>query len=212
MLYTTIKDVEVSRFGYGTAGYNGVEYNPKSNTLLLYPDNAVKVIRRALELGVTLFDTAPVYKTEELLHKALGTDRERVFVSTKSPHHLGVRMGWNSVIQRSAKMLEDSLRLFGHIDFYFIHSPTIGVYQRADQFGILDEIFKWKEQGKVRFLGVSEDHNDGSHKVIHQALMSDYFDVVMGVPNMTFPYSAARRYGIATIGMRAGLGKARYRG
>lgn len=115
-----------------------------------------RVVSRALDLGVTLFDTADVYGgglSEEYLGKALGPRRRDVIVATK----FGMAMpdapppeGSRRYIMRAA---EDSLRRLGTdwIDLYQMHAPDphtpIDETLRA-----LDDLVS---QGKVRYLGSS---------------------------------------------------------
>ena len=193
-------DCRVSRLGFGTGGFDGVGY--RNNTLFSEnPRVAAGVIRRAFDLGITVFDTAPIYGTEDFL-RAL--PRQQVFISTKSLRALGARNGWATVVTRNRERLEESLSRFGHIDFYFFHAVTLGVFDKAGD--LFEAALKWQKEGKIRYLGISEDHSDKDHKMLHRALESDIFDVVMGVPNDTFPYKTVKELGINTFAMRAALG------
>ena len=104
------------------------------------------VMRRALELGSFLIDTAENYKTEEHVGKAIAGRRDDYFIATKvSPEHF-----------RHADVLaaaERSLKALGtdRIDLYQLHAPSdevpIGETMRA-----MDDLVA---AGKVRFVGVS---------------------------------------------------------
>src|SRR5438093_10467336 len=83
-----------------------------------------RAIRRALELGVTYFDTAPGYGggiSEEVYRRGLGADRGRVFLATKTP-----RSRWTSAGIRES--LEESLRRLGtdHVDLLQFHGGWYG--------------------------------------------------------------------------------------
>ena len=91
---------------------------------------SVKIIEKALDLGVTLFDTAPRYgvnggESEEILGKALGSRRQQAVVVTK----FGLVLGKLGVMDtsRAAIMneIEDSLRRLNtdYIDIYMLHWP-----------------------------------------------------------------------------------------
>ncbi|MFO7777607.1 MAG: aldo/keto reductase [Nitriliruptoraceae bacterium] len=114
------------------------------------------VVDAALEVGITLFDTADIYGggggSEELLGRALGSRRDQVVVATKfgmelDPHRSGARPEY----VRSA--CEASLRRLGcdHIDLYQLHRPDPEV-PIAETLGALDELVT---AGKVREIGHS---------------------------------------------------------
>jgi aryl-alcohol dehydrogenase-like predicted oxidoreductase len=74
---------KISKIGLGTWQFGSREWGYGER----YADQmAHAIVRRALELGVTLFDTAEIYgfgRSERILGRALGTDRESVFLATK---------------------------------------------------------------------------------------------------------------------------------
>src|SRR5262249_59608411 len=74
---------KVSKIGLGTWQFGSREWGYGED----YAGSEAKaIVRRALELGVTLFDTAAIYgfgRSERILGQALGGDRERVFLATK---------------------------------------------------------------------------------------------------------------------------------
>jgi aryl-alcohol dehydrogenase-like predicted oxidoreductase len=122
---------------------------------------SIATIRRALDLGVTMLDTADMYgpwTNEKLVGRAIADRREKVVVATKFGNEIsddGVRTGEvNSRPEYIRQAVEGSLRRLGleHIDLYYQHrvDPTVPV---ADTFGALAELV---DQGKVRYLGMSE--------------------------------------------------------
>lgn len=116
------------------------------------------VVNKALDLGITLFDTADVYggggASETLLGKALGDKRKDIVLATK----FGVPMG-KSLLERGGsrryvhRALEASLTRLGtdYIDLYQIHFPD-GDTPIEETLEALDEVVK---QGKVRYIGCS---------------------------------------------------------
>ena len=145
---------EVSALGLGCMGMSAFYGAPSDEV------TATKVLHRALDLGVTLFDTAEMYgphTNEELLGRALAGERNRVFLATK----FGI--GYNA--ERSAltvdgspanvrRSVEGSLRRLktDHIDLYYMHrvDPDTPI---EDTVGAMAQLVT---EGKVRFLGLSE--------------------------------------------------------
>ncbi|QFU93767.1 aldo/keto reductase [Amycolatopsis sp. YIM 10] len=122
---------------------------------------SIATIHRALELGVTLLDTADMYgfgRNEELVGRAIGDRRDQVVLATKfgilrdenDPAKRGVR-GDAAYVREAA---EASLRRLGvdHIDLYYQHrvDPSVPIEETV---GALAELVT---AGKVRHLGLSE--------------------------------------------------------
>ncbi|MBE5203453.1 aldo/keto reductase [Pectobacterium sp. FL60-S17] len=122
---------------------------------------SIATLHRALELGVTLLDTADMYgphTNELLLGKAIKGKREQVFLATKfgiirdpaNPHARGV-CGKPDYIRRS---VEGSLMRLGTdvIDLYYQHriDPTVPIEETV---GTLAELV---QEGKIRYIGLSE--------------------------------------------------------
>ncbi|SNS83729.1 Predicted oxidoreductase [Streptosporangium subroseum] len=128
------------------------------------PDDveAVATVHRAIELGVSMFDTADMYgpfSGEELLGRAVSAHRDQVVVATKgggvtldeTGKIVGGPNGRSDYLRRS---VEGSLRRLGtdYIDLYYLHrvDPKVPV---EESFGALGELVA---EGKVRYLGISE--------------------------------------------------------
>jgi aryl-alcohol dehydrogenase-like predicted oxidoreductase len=116
------------------------------------------VVARAIELGVTFFDTADVYgdrgKSEEYLSKALKPHRRNIVIGTKAAVPMGEGPYWAGASRRYlTDALEDSLRRLDtdYIDLYMIH--------RFDPLTPVEETLRTLEDmvrsGKVRYLGCS---------------------------------------------------------
>lgn len=127
------------------------------------PDDPVRVIARAFELGVTHFDTADVYgpfTNEELLGRALaeGGFRDEVVVATKVGLEVGPNGGYPLVYsarpERIVREAEESLRRLGveAIDLYYLHRVDEKV-PFEEQWGALASLV---QAGKVRAIGLSE--------------------------------------------------------
>ncbi len=121
---------------------------------------SIATIHRAVELGVTFFDTADMYgpfKNEELVGKALRGRRDRVVLATKFGNERlpdGTRVGVNGTPEYVRKACDASLRRLGvdRIDLYYQHrvDPKVPI---EDTVGAMAELVK---AGKVRWLGLSE--------------------------------------------------------
>jgi len=124
-------------------------------------DESIATIHRALELGVTLLDTADVYgprTNEELVGRAIAGRRDDVVLATKfgimrDPENAAAR-GINGRPEYVHEACDASLRRLGidHIDLYYQHrvDPKTPIEETV---GAMSELV---EQGKVRFIGLSE--------------------------------------------------------
>jgi len=124
------------------------------------------LLRRALELGVTFFDTADVYgdgKGETLLAEALGDRRDEIVIATKFGYdwynYPGPQPGqrerphdWSPEFVRRA--CEGSLQRLrtDRIDLYQLHNPRLNALQSDDLFAELESL---KAQGKIRAYGAA---------------------------------------------------------
>lgn len=144
-------DTPVSRIGLGTWAIGGAMWGGAD-------DNAsVATIRSAVERGINLIDTAPVYgfgHSEEIVGRALEGLRDKAVIATK------VALAWgdagirrNSTPARIQKEVEDSLRRLrtDYIDLYQVHWPDTLV--PFDETAAALE--KLRESGKIRAIGVS---------------------------------------------------------
>jgi aryl-alcohol dehydrogenase-like predicted oxidoreductase len=153
--FTIGGDLPVVRLGYGTMQLtgDGVWGEPDDR------DGALRVLRRAVEIGVTFFDTADSYGpfvAEELLREALHPYADDVVIATKAGL---TRQGpgvWTPVGNPAylRQQCELSLRRLGleTIDLFQLHriDPAVPV---ADQVG---ELAKLQDEGKIRHIGLSE--------------------------------------------------------
>jgi pyridoxine 4-dehydrogenase len=148
-------DLPVVRLGYGTMQLTGegVWGPPKDH------GEAIRVLRRAVELGVTFFDTADSYGptvAEELLAEALHPYADDVVIATKAgltrtgPGRW-IPVGRPSYLRQQAEL---SLRRLGldRIDLFQLHRIDSAV-PLEEQVGELAEL---RDEGKIRHIGLSE--------------------------------------------------------
>src|SRR5277367_1626570 len=148
--------LEVSAIGLGCMGMS-FGYGPAGDE-----QEMISVIRSAIDLGVTFFDTAEVYgpfTNEVLVGKALSPIRKQVVIATKFGFNLNPdgSPGWqglNSRPERIKQVAEDSLKRLNidSIDLFYQHrvDPNVPI---EDVAGAVKELI---QEGKVRHFGLSE--------------------------------------------------------
>lgn len=150
-----------SRLGLGTGG-----------------TEAVAVIHAALDLGVTLIDTASAYGTEAVVGKALAGRRDGVVLATKTSV---MRAGDPLPAAAVQESLETSLRLLGVdcIDLFQLHAvPPLHYETIRDR--LVPVLLQAREQGKIRFLGITETApNDLEHSMLARAVPDGMWDSAM---------------------------------
>lgn len=139
-------------------------------------EESIAIIREALDAGVNFLDTAEAYGTEELVGAALaGTDRDKVVISTKKSYRKEI----SPALVREG--LEASLKRLNtdYVDIYNLHGVLPSDYARLRD-EILPVFFQLRDEGKLRFIGVSELFGeDKRHRMLRDSLPDDVWDVVM---------------------------------
>jgi aryl-alcohol dehydrogenase-like predicted oxidoreductase len=145
--------LEVSAIGYGAMGLSH-GYGPATDR-----QQAIALIRAAVERGVTFFDTAQIYgaENEEIVGEALAPFRERVVIATKFGFDLDAPAGqqvMNSRPENIRQVTEGSLKRLRveAIDLYYQHrvDPNVPI---EDVAGTIKDLI---QEGKVKHFGLSE--------------------------------------------------------
>lgn len=177
MEYTTLgrTGLKVSVAGLGCGGPSRLGMRNDSQSA----DNAVALVKQALDLGVNFLDTAQNYGTEPIVGKAIaGVPRERLVISTKKTLPPADHPNPQAEV---VKGLEQSLNLLGtdYIDVYHLHGVEPKDYEVAKH-RLMPAMRRLKEQGKIRFIGVTEGFaTDWAHTMLQESLKEDLWDVVM---------------------------------
>jgi aryl-alcohol dehydrogenase-like predicted oxidoreductase len=155
MKHISLGGLDVSRIGLGTMAMSGYYLDPDSSDA-----ESIRTIQRALELGVTLIDTAEIYgpyANEELVGRALKRRRDEVVVATKFGFvsHAGGGAGVldsspaniRTAVEGSLKRLDSD-----HIDLYYQHrvDPNTPIEDTVGALAVL------VAEGKIRHIGLSE--------------------------------------------------------
>ena len=145
-------NLEVSAIGLGCMGLS-YGYGPATDR-----QDGIKLIRSAVELGVTFFDTAEAYgpfANEELVGEALTPFRDRVVIATKFGFRSGdANAGLDSRPERVREVADAALKRLrtDRIDLFYQHrvDPSVPI---EDVAGAVKELI---QQGKVQHFGLSE--------------------------------------------------------
>jgi aryl-alcohol dehydrogenase-like predicted oxidoreductase len=189
----------ITEIGLGTNAVGG--HNLYAD---LREEDGIALVRRALDLGVTHFDTADVYglgRSEELLGQALGARSKDVVVATKGGNVFNER-GKEGVSNEPAylrRALEASLRRLRreYVDVYYVHRPD-GRTPVADAFGA---VLRLVEEGKVRAAALSNFDLAGVREAAQAgpiaAVQNEYHLFNRDVERDLLPFCAER--GIAFV-------------
>lgn len=194
-------NLKVSRIGLGTWSIGGWMWGGTEE------ETSIETIRYAVELGVTLIDTAPVYgmgRSEEIVGKTMGRYglRDQVVLATKCGLNWSenpTRVWREATRERIVHEVEDSLRRLNtdHIDLYQVHWPDPKT-PMEETARAMDDLYR---SGKIRAIGVSNFSSEqmdafGQYAPLHTDQPPyNLFEREEG--DIVLPYCA--RHGIATL-------------
>ncbi|KKK98505.1 hypothetical protein LCGC14_2642070, partial [marine sediment metagenome] len=137
---------------------------------------SIAIVKHALDSGINFIDTAEVYRTEKIVGAAIKDfNRGDLVISTK-------KSTWGTIKSEDVtRSLERSLSHLStdYIDIYHLHGVLLQDYEYliTDIVPILQDM---QDQGKIRFLGITERFNpDPQHQMLQRALKDDFWDVMM---------------------------------
>lgn len=188
----------ISEVGLGAGPFRGLDWGPVNDA------TSIRAVHGALDLGVTLFDTADAYgngRSERVLGRALEGRRERVVLATKG--------GWWYVDGAAycdfsliylCRALEASLRCLrtDYIDLYYIHDPDVETIRRG---GVFEFLTRMKSEGAIRLAGVSIDTAEQGRLCIESGcvdVIQIYYNILDQRPDPGL-FEAARNAGVGTV-------------
>jgi len=175
-------------------------------------DESLAALHQAIDSGVNFIDTADVYgdgRSERLIAQLKKTRKDEIIVATKAGRRLPKqtvagysRENLNGWVDRSLKNLSTDT-----IDLVQLHCPPTELYNRAEVFGMLDDLVK---AGKVRYYGVSVEKVEEALKAIEYPNVQTVqiiFNCFRQKPAETFfPKAKEKRVGIlARVPLASGM-------
>jgi predicted aldo/keto reductase-like oxidoreductase len=165
---------------------------------------AVRVIQRALDRGITYFDTAPAYDSSiDYYGAALRERRDQIFLASKT--HERSRDG-------SLRLLDSSLSRLRteHLDLWQLHDLRTKeeVNRIFAKGGAMEALIQARADGRVRYLGLTGHHDPA---ILLEAMGRFEFDTVLMAANAADVHGLsfirtvlpeAARYGVGIIGMK----------
>lgn len=152
---------------------------------------SIEIVKRALDLGVNFIDTARVYGTEDIVGKAIKGRRAEVVLSTKAPP---INKEGPVNASELRQTLEESLQSLqtDTVEVFHLHGVSDEHYEHCIDV-LVPEMLKMRDEGKIRFLAISEQFGrDTAHAMLTRAIKDDFWDVMMVGFNLLNPSARAR--------------------
>ena len=206
MQYTTLgrTGLKVSVAGLGCGGHSRLGQETGRTER-----ESIALVRHAIDLGINVIDTAEVYRTERIVGDAIrDVARDRLVISTKK---LCPKPDGDDPAGKLHRGVERSLQKLrtDYVDVFYLHGVRAEQYACARD-TLYPELARLREQGKLRFIGVTEAFiPDPQHAMAQLTLQDDCWDVMMigfnvlnqSARSRVFPLTRAKRIG--TMGMFA---------
>jgi len=213
MIYRTLgrTGLDVSVLGMGTGGLDAMGLKSGRSEAEMRD-----FLRYAFDLGINYFDTSPGYgdgRSERILGRAVSEiGRDNVVVSTKIAL-AGSMPGKPAKVMKPSDVgaaVDESLR---RLQMDYVDVMLMAAADSPETFDtvitdLIPELVKLKEQGKIRFIGSSEQtRSDGAHIWLQRVLPTDQIDVAMVGHNMmnqsaqrtVFPLCREKNIGVLNI-------------
>jgi predicted aldo/keto reductase-like oxidoreductase len=199
----------VGTLAYRTLGRTGLKVTTLSFGAMLTPES--EVIRAGLDMGINYVDTARRYlhgRSEEIVSRAIKGIRNKVYVATKTQPTSNTKEAIMRDVETSLRNLETD-----YIDVIQLHSLVSS--QRAFIPEVREAYVKLREQGKVRFFGVTTHTNQAD---VIDAVVNDpekFFDTVLVAYNFKTETSVkeaiarAKAAGLGVVAMKVQTGRYR---
>ena len=171
--------LKVSEVGFGTAPVGISNYIEAWDPMAEETQASVRdALALSLDMGYNYFDTATGYgggRAEELLGRMLKDNHQRCYVATKTPPPRG---GWSKITRDYVfDETEKSLKRL-QVDYIDVLQAHGVVYSQDDRKAVLEVVvpayIKLKEEGKIRFIGLTNQTSIG----VDEFILSDAFDVL----------------------------------
>lgn len=165
--------IKISALGFGAMRLPTVEINGKT---VFDHEEGIKIIHRAIDLGVNYFDTAPYYcekESEIIVGKALKGRRDGVYVSTKNPIENASGDDWRKRLESSLTKLDVS-----SIDFYHMWGINWDTFVNSIDVpsGPMEAALRAKEEGLIKHISFSfHDKSENLFKIID----TGYFETLL---------------------------------
>ena len=152
----------ISPVSFGAWGIGGDAWGSTDD------DESMRVLHRAVDLGVNFIDTADVYgdgHSERLIAQLRRERSEEIIVATKAGRRLSAQVAADYNRKNLTAFVERSLANIdtAAIDLLQLHCPPSEAYEMPELFGILDDLVS---AGKVRYYGVSVEKVDDALRAI----------------------------------------------
>jgi len=181
--------IKVSEIGYGAWGIGGAMWQGAKD------DESIQALHKAIDLGLNLIDTALVYgdgHSENLIGKVIKQRSERLYITSKIPPKNGKWPAQSGSKLRDVfpyehiiKCTETSLKNLG-IDTIDVQQFHVWDDAWAVDSEWQDAIAKLKEQGKIRYFGISiNDHQPNNALKVAATGLIDSFQVIYNIFDQT---------------------------
>jgi len=194
----------VSRLGFGGAPAGLTNYlTPYSSADQQQRHQVIAALQKAVDLGITYFDTAPGYGAgsgEAIFGEALAGVTTPIFLATKINHsEANVRAAIEASLTRLRRDCLDLVQVHGSS-----YTPAVAASMLAEG-GLLAQLEALRAEGLIRFLGFTSEDNNAA---VDQFIASDRFDVMQICYNLLHQhaYEPTRPFGSILQADRQGMG------
>jgi aryl-alcohol dehydrogenase-like predicted oxidoreductase len=187
---------EINRLGFGSWQLGNTEFWGYMSM-----EDGVELVKRAIELGVNFFDTAPGYASgmsETIIGQAIEGCRDQIVINSKFGHTADGETDFS--VFSLKKQVTDSLERLqtDYLDSLLIHNPGFDILEGKTRH--VEELMKLKEEGLIRAYGVSIDSLEEFETVLNH-LEVDVIEILFNVffQDVSSLFKKAKEKGISLI-------------